>query len=224
MKKPELKKEKKDVKEIKKKAAAPKKVAVAKPKEAKKIAPKPVKKIEKPEAVKIEKPVAISHKAEAPKIETVHITHEEPKVHPHPVRVVEKKRPPKTVQYPGTGGRKTSKARVWLTQGTGLYLINGRPMEQYALGRQLLTKQALEPFVVTNTVGKYNVYADVNGGGYVSGVGAVRHAVSDAMAHMNPEFRSPLKKAGLLTRDPRMKERKKYGQKRARKRFQYSKR
>jgi small subunit ribosomal protein S9 len=222
MKKPETKK--KEMKEIKKKAAAPKKVVASKEKkEIKKAPAKVAKKIEKPEAIKIEK-IAVVHKPEPVKTEKAHVVHEEHKIHPQPVRVIEKKKPPKIQQFHGTGGRKTSKARVWMTIGNGVYLINGRPMEQYALGRTLLTKQALEPFVVTNTVGKYNVYAYVQGGGYASGVGAVRHAVSDAMATMNLEFRPALKKAGLLTRDPRMKERKKYGQKRARKRFQYSKR
>ncbi|MFH1709874.1 MAG: 30S ribosomal protein S9 [bacterium] len=128
------------------------------------------------------------------------------------------------VQYHGTGGRKTSGARVWISEGSGRYIINGKLLEQYICGRRLLHKMAMEPFVATNTLGKYDVYADAYGGGICSQIGAVRQAVSKAITRAKPEHRPVLRKAGLLTRDPRVKERKKYGQKRARKKFQYSKR
>jgi small subunit ribosomal protein S9 len=219
MKKAENIKEKKETK--KKAAPAAKKAAPKAKKEVKKsLAPaKPA-----PEVKQEIKPKKISKesapKVEAPKqapVEKAPLI-EERKAAP------EKKRPPKVVQYHGTGGRKTSGARVWLSQGTGRYIINGKPLENYTCKRNLLLKMAMEPFVVTNTLGKYDVQANANGGGICSQIGAVRQAVSVAIMQANPEFRAALKKAGLLTRDSRMKERKKYGQKRARKRFQYSKR
>jgi len=198
MKKTESKKEKK---EIKKKVAPPAKKAV--PKARKEVKPK---KLQKAEAIPAEKaPHVEEHKTETR-------------------RLPEKKRPPKVVRYHGTGGRKTSGARVWISEGSGKYLINGRPIENYTCGRKLLLKMAMEPFVATNTLGKYDVYADAHGGGVCSQIGAVRQGVSVALTQANPEHRPVLRKSGLLTRDPREKERKKYGQKRARKRFQYSKR
>lgn len=206
--------------EPKKKAAPPaeiKKHAIKAKKEVKKASPavkheqKAKKKaIEAPKPAVIEKVVLAEERAEAKK----------PEVRPK----VEKKKPPRTAQYHGVGGRKTAKARVWLYPGKGQYLINGKPMEDYACKRKILCKMALEPFVLTNTLHKYDVYADVSGGGSSSQIGAVRHGVSQALINANPEFRPVLRRTGLLTRDPRVKERKKYGQKRARKRFQYSKR
>jgi small subunit ribosomal protein S9 len=210
MKKTEAKKEKKEIK--KKVTPAAKKAAPKVKKEAKKeLKPKKAPKAEA--ALKIEAPKAAI--AEKP----VHVVHvEERKAAP------EKKKPPKKSQYHGTGGRKTSGARVWMSEGSGKYLINGRSLENYTCGRQLLLKKAMEPMVATNTVGKYDIYAYAHGGGVCSQIGAVRQAVSVAITHANPEHRPVLRKTGLLTRDPREKERKKYGQKRARKRFQYSKR
>lgn len=210
MKKTEPKKEKK---EIKKKAAPAVKKAAPKVKKETKKELKPKKAVHAEAAVKIEAPKAAI--AEKP-VHPVHV--EERKAAP------EKKKPPKTTQYHGTGGRKTSGSRVWISEGSGKYLINGRTLENYTCGRQLLLKQAMEPLVATNTVGKYDIYADVNGGGVCSQIGAVRQGVSVALTRANPENRPVLRKTGLLTRDPREKERKKYGQKRARKRFQYSKR
>jgi len=207
MKKAESKKGKK---EIKKKAAPAEKRPVPKPKKEIKKEIKPKKAVKVEAAPKIEVP-----KAAPP--EKTHVT-EERKALP------EKKKPPKIMRYHGTGGRKTSGARVWISEGSGKYLINGRPLENYTCGRQLLNKMAMEPFVATNTMGKYDVYADAIGGGVCSQIGAVRQAVSQAIAIAKPEHRPVLRKTGLLTRDPRVKERKKFGQKRARKRFQYSKR
>jgi len=207
MKKTEPKKEKKEIK--KKVNAAPKKSAPKVKKEAKK-------EIKKKKAPKIE----AAPKVEQPKLAVHEKAHhiEERKASP------EKKKPAKITQYHGTGGRKTSGARVWISEGSGKYLINGRTLENYTCGRKLLLKMAMEPFVATNTLGKYDVYADAHGGGVCSQVGAVRQGVSVALTQANPEHRPVLRKTGLLTRDPREKERKKYGQKRARKRFQYSKR
>jgi len=210
MKKTEAKKEKKEIK--KKSVPAAKKAAPKIKKEVKKeLKPKKAAKAEA--ALKIEAPKAAI--AEKP----AHVVHvEERKAAP------EKKKPPKKTQYHGTGGRKTSGARVWISEGSGKYLINGRTLENYTCGRQLLLKKAIEPLVATNTLGKYDIYADAYGGGVCSQIGAVRQGVSVALTHANPEHRPVLRKTGLLTRDPRVKERKKYGQKRARKRFQYSKR
>lgn len=205
MKKEETKKESK---EIKKKAMPAAKKAAPKIKKAAVHEAKP--KHVHAEEVKIEVPKAAHH--------------EKPHIHAEHKPAPFKKKPAKAVQYHGTGGRKTSVARVWLYQGNGNYNINGKPLQDYICGRRLLLKVAMDPFVATNTVGKFDTYANANGGGICSQVGAVREAVSEAMIQMNPEFRGVLKKAGFLTRDPRMKERKKYGQKRARKRFQFSKR
>ena len=185
--------------------------------------------------VKKEKPVTkkeplLKRKMEAvQKVETMKPVIEAPGIevvkHPAMHKPEKKeKRPPKRTFITARGGRKTSIARVRVSGGSGKYIINGRPMEVYTCGRRFLNNMALQPFVITSTVGKYDVYANVCGGGICSQIGAVRQAVSRAVITMNPELKATIKKAGLLTRDPRVKERKKYGQKRARKRFQFSKR
>lgn len=127
------------------------------------------------------------------------------------------------LQYAATGRRKCSVARVRLTPGTGKIIVNGRPSEEY-FGRRTLELLAQEPFEVTNTVGKYDAAVDVSGGGLSGQAGAVRHGIARALSEGEPELRTVLKKAGLLTRDPRMKERHKYGLKKARKAPQFSKR
>lgn len=122
-----------------------------------------------------------------------------------------------------TGKRKHAIARAWLTPGSGAIQVNGRTLEQYF---SLLPHRAdiQSAFEVSGTVGQFDVRATVTGGGVAGQAGALRHAISKALAGMNPDLRGPLKKRGLLTRDARVKERKKYGQKGARGRFQYSKR
>jgi small subunit ribosomal protein S9 len=127
------------------------------------------------------------------------------------------------LQYAATGRRKCSVARVRLTPGTGKIIINGKPSEEY-FGRQTLELLAREPFEVTNTIGKYDAAIHVSGGGLSGQAGAVRHGIARALSEGEPELRTVLKKAGLLTRDPRMKERHKYGLKKARKAPQFSKR
>ena len=125
--------------------------------------------------------------------------------------------------YHAVGKRKTSIARVWMKPGSGKILINSRPIEDYIKiesGRNLV----VQPLMITETSGKYDISVNVKGGGMIGQAGAIRHGISRVLVEMNPEFRIPLKKAELLTRDPRMKERKKYGQPGARARFQYSKR
>ncbi len=122
-----------------------------------------------------------------------------------------------------SGGRKEAAARVRMVPGTGTIVVNGRPADQYFPRGPALTTLR-QPLVVTNTEGRFDVVVSVTGGGVIGQVGAVRLGIARALLALDPELRSPLRKAGLLTRDPRMKERKKYGHKRARKGFQYSKR
>ncbi len=125
--------------------------------------------------------------------------------------------------YYGTGRRKTSVARVRLLPGSGKIIINGRDIEDY-FGRAVLRTIARQPLVLTNTEAKYDVIANVNGGGTTGQAGAIRHGIARALLEVDEELRSSLKKAGFITRDPRMKERKKYGLKKARKAPQFSKR
>ncbi|ABJ68423.1 30S ribosomal protein S9 [Pediococcus pentosaceus] len=126
-------------------------------------------------------------------------------------------------QYRGTGRRKNSVARVRLVPGTGKITVNDRPIEEY-IPFANLRQVVVQPFGVTETNGNYDVIANVNGGGFSGQSGAIRHGIARALLDVDPDFRAPLKKAGLLTRDPRMKERKKYGLKKARKAAQFSKR
>ena len=123
----------------------------------------------------------------------------------------------------GTGRRKSSIARVRLYPGTGKITVNGRDVEEY-FGLETLKLVINQPFGVTETVGKYDIVANVTGGGISGQAGAIRHGVARALLLADDTFRAPLKKAGFLTRDPRMKERKKYGLKAARRASQFSKR
>lgn len=125
--------------------------------------------------------------------------------------------------YYGTGRRKCSVAKVRLVAGQGNVLVNGKPVLDY-FGRKILELTVKQPLVITNTDSKYDVLVDVHGGGKSGQAGAVRHGIARALLKVEDEFRSPLKKAGFLTRDPRMKERRKYGLKKARKAPQFSKR
>ena len=122
-----------------------------------------------------------------------------------------------------TGKRKNAIARAWLSPGSGEMVVNSRPLEQY-FPRPTLRGVIQLPLEVTGLAGKYNMQASVSGGGTSGQAGALRHAIAKALVTTDPALREPLKKEGLLTRDPRVKERKKYGQKGARRRFQYSKR
>lgn len=127
------------------------------------------------------------------------------------------------VQYYGTGRRKHSVARVRLVPGEGRIVINKRDIDQY-FGLETLKLIVKQPLALTDTLGKYDVLVIANGGGISGQAGAIRHGIARALLKVDPEFRSPLKKAGFLTRDPRMKERKKYGLKAARRAPQFSKR
>jgi len=127
------------------------------------------------------------------------------------------------IQYYGTGRRKTSTARVYLTPGSGKISVNKREFENY-FPNEALQMIIRQPLRLTDTAGKFDILVNVDGGGAAGQAGAVRHGITRALLEFNADFRSTLKKAGLVTRDPRKKERKKYGQKGARKRFQFSKR
>jgi small subunit ribosomal protein S9 len=127
------------------------------------------------------------------------------------------------IQYYGTGRRKTSTARVYLRTGTGTIKVNKREFESY-FPNEALQMIIRQPLRLTETVGKFDILVNVDGGGTAGQAGAVRHGITRALMEFNADLRPALKKAGLVTRDPRQKERKKYGQKGARKRFQFSKR
>jgi small subunit ribosomal protein S9 len=122
-----------------------------------------------------------------------------------------------------TGKRKTAIARVRVQSGTGQIQVNDRPLEEY-FPRTLWATQVKAPIEITNMTGKLDIFAKVTGGGLTGQAEAIRHGISRALLEINPEFRESLKKEGFLTRDARVKERKKFGQKGARKRFQFSKR
>jgi small subunit ribosomal protein S9 len=127
------------------------------------------------------------------------------------------------VQYMGTGRRKESIARVRLVPGDGKVVINGRHMDQY-FGLETLKLIVRQPLVATATLDRFDVIAKVEGGGYSGQAGAIRHGIARALLQADGEYRPVLKKAGYLTRDPRMVERKKYGLKKARRAPQFSKR
>ena len=128
-----------------------------------------------------------------------------------------------TTKYYGTGRRKSSVARVYLVPGTGKITINKRDIDEY-LGLETLKVVVRQPLVATETVDKFDVLVNVKGGGYTGQAGAIRHGISRALLQVDGEYRPTLKAAGYLTRDPRMKERKKYGLKAARRAPQFSKR
>lgn len=126
-------------------------------------------------------------------------------------------------RYYATGHRKNATAKVWLTPGEGKVMINDRPMSEY-LCRKTLEMLVQQPFEAVDAVGKYDVSAHTIGGGIAGQAGAIRHGISKALLEVSGEMRPVLRKLGFLTRDPRVKERKKYGRKRARRGFQFSKR
>ncbi len=128
-----------------------------------------------------------------------------------------------SVRYYGTGRRKSSVARVYLVPGTGKITINKRSIDDY-FGLDTLKLIVRQPLEITGTIGKYDVEAKVEGGGTTGQAGAVRHGIARALLEVDADLRVSLKRAGLLTRDPRMKERKKYGLKAARRAPQFSKR
>lgn len=129
----------------------------------------------------------------------------------------------KVVQYLGTGRRKSSVARVILTTGSGKFVINDRSFEDY-IPSAATRLDVLQPLALTENEGRFDVSVNVYGGGITGQAGAIRHGITRALLEVNPELRLTLKPAGLITRDPRAKERKKYGLKKARRASQFSKR
>ena len=127
------------------------------------------------------------------------------------------------IVYAGTGRRKSSIARVRLVEGSGKITINGKDIDEF-FGLETLKVIVRQPLAVTNTTDKYDVICSVQGGGFTGQAGAIRHGIARALNEANSEYRPELKSNGFLTRDPRMKERKKYGLKKARKAPQFSKR
>lgn len=125
--------------------------------------------------------------------------------------------------YYATGKRKSAIARTWLTPGKGDIIVNNRPVDEYFTVPSAKTDM-LQPLVLTNTLGSYDIRVRVIGGGVTGQAGAIRHGITRALVLANPELRQMLKKAGFIRRDPRTKERKKYGQRGARARYQFSKR
>jgi small subunit ribosomal protein S9 len=128
-----------------------------------------------------------------------------------------------TIQNYGTGRRKSATARVFIKPGTGQIIVNKRKLEEY-FDNEVHRMVIRQPLHLTDSVNKFDILVNVDGGGKAGQAGAVRHGVTRALIEFNAEFRTRLKRAGFVTRDPRGKERKKYGQKGARKRFQFSKR
>ena len=126
-------------------------------------------------------------------------------------------------EYYATGKRKLAIARTWLRPGAGQITINGRPIDRY-FSRETAKMVILQPLELTETVGKFDILVTVTGGGLSGQAGAIKHGITKALLVYDPQLRTVLKKAGFITRDSRIKERKKYGQKGARARYQYSKR
>ncbi len=127
------------------------------------------------------------------------------------------------VSFYGTGKRKSSVARVWLKPGAGRIVVNYKTLDEY-FGRETSKMVVRQPLELTENVGKFDVFVNVCGGGDSGQAGAIKHGITKALLEADPELRANLKKAGFITRDSRVKERKKYGRAAARKRFQYSKR
>jgi small subunit ribosomal protein S9 len=125
--------------------------------------------------------------------------------------------------YYATGRRKTSVARTWLIPGSGNIIINDRPVDEY-FRVETAKAELYRPLILTNTINTFDIKVRVVGGGISGQAGAIRHGITRALIEANPDLRGPLKKAGFVKRDPRAKERKKYGQRSARARFQFSKR
>ena len=126
-------------------------------------------------------------------------------------------------KYYATGKRKSSIARVWLKSGNGQIMVNRQPLDDY-FGRAILRMVIEQPLALTETIGKFDMDINVSGGGHAGQAGAIKHGISKALMAYNLDLRPTLKKAGFITRDSRVKERKKYGRRSARARFQFSKR
>lgn len=188
----------------------------------KKIKPKAAKKTsKKKKAVKEE----VVQQPRAPLEPEIQPKAEEPKpAKPAPLFKPKREKLPGGPRYYGTGRRKEAVAKVWVSSGSGDIKVNGKQMSEYFCGRKLLEYQVKRPLAVTNTSGSYDVHVEAFGGGVPGQAVAASMGIARALLSVSPDFRIKLKREGLLRRDPRMKERKKYGHKRARKSFQYTKR
>ncbi len=122
------------------------------------------------------------------------------------------------------GKRKSAVARIWMRRGTGKFVINRRTVDDYFGGHETYKLVINQPLALTSGAGQYDIFANVGGGGLAGQAGAIRHGIAKVLSALNPDFRAVLKRAGLITRDARKKERKKYGLRSARRRFQFSKR
>jgi len=183
---------------------------------------KPAAAAEKEKVVKAPEPV--EEVKEEAKEEVIAAEAPKPEPAPEPAPAPKPRISSDEVAYTGTGRRKTSTARVRLVPGTGKITVNDRSLTQHLHGRRSLEIMVRKPLELTGTSGKYDVAITVEGGGSTGQAGAMAHGISRALLEVSPDFRIKLKPEKLLSRDPRMKERKKYGRKKARKRFQYSKR
>ncbi|MBN3032780.1 MAG: 30S ribosomal protein S9 [Candidatus Saganbacteria bacterium] len=184
------------------------------------------------ELIKAEELKAREHRAEERKTEE-HKVHEHKEAHGHRAeapkvfaapRPRSKPAPPRGEKYYGTGRRKEATAKVWLTPGSGKMSLNGKTLKEYFCGRRRLEFVISRPLAATQSEGKFDVHAELLGGGIPAQADAVRLGIARALTALNPAFKTVLKREGLMTRDPRVKERKKYGLKRARRAFQYTKR
>jgi len=205
-------------KKAKESEAPKKKPAAAKPaprkkKEVKEVVKEAVKEVKAAKAeATVEKPAVVAHAAPPPP--------------PAPVHHAAKPKKAKSTapKYYGTGRRKEAIAKVWITPGTGKITVNDRPYGEYFCGRKLLENYINRPLVATQNTGKFDVMAEVFGGGVPGQATAVSLGIARALVELNHDLKTTLKRQGLMTRDPRMRERKKYGRKRARRAFQYTKR
>ena len=198
-----------------KKKKTTKKAAVTKKKTTKKVETKK-KQLLAEETV--EQPITEAA-APSPVVETAPVAQEKVAV-----KRSKKEKLPAGQKYYGTGRRKEAVAKVWLKPGSGKFTVNGKSLAEYFCGRKILEFQVMRPLNVTNTKGNYDIFVEALGGGIPGQAGATSMGIARALLQVSPDFRTKLKREGLLRRDPRMKERKKYGLKRARRAFQYTKR
>ncbi|MFA5113613.1 MAG: 30S ribosomal protein S9 [Candidatus Margulisiibacteriota bacterium] len=179
-------------------------------------------------AAKTAKPAVRKKKAAAPEAVVAPVEAVKPEAVAAPVKPTYVAKPKKAKlpgpKFYGTGRRKEAIAKVWLVPGTGKVTVNDKPLSQYFSGRRVLEHNASRPLTVAQVAGQYDIIAEAYSGGIAAQATAVGLGIARALIKLNPELKTLLKREGLMTRDPRTKERKKYGRKRARRGFQYSKR
>ena len=176
--------------------------------------------VEAAEETPVETPAPEPEAVQAAAPEEVAATDEQQEAAPKPSK---SQRMRELGRYYGTGHRKDATAKVWLTLGSGIFVVNDKPMADY-LTRQALEILVKQPLVAVDLDGQVDIKAQCLGGGIAGQAGALRHGIAKALLELNPDYRPVLRRAGYLTRDPRVKERKKYGRRRARRAFQFTKR